>query len=58
MMENNLKQYELARILGMHEASVSRILRYDLPEEEQNRIVGLIRQHANREGDTKNEAKQ
>lgn len=49
MIENNLKQYELARIMGLHENSMSRLLRDELPAEEQERIIDLIRQHTKTE---------
>ena len=45
MTEANLKQWELARIMGVHEATLSRKFRDELPTEEQERIVDLIRQH-------------
>ena len=50
MIECNMKQYELAQIMGRHEGSVSRMLRDELPEDEQNRIVDLIRQHTGHVG--------
>ena len=45
MTENDFKQWELAKLLGIHEGSLSRRLREELPAEEQDRIVDLIRQH-------------
>ena len=42
MMENGLKQWEVARLLGIHEAVLSRKMRDELPEEEQDRIVQVI----------------
>jgi predicted XRE-type DNA-binding protein len=45
MIEGDLKQYEVARLMGIHEGSLSRLLRDELPAEEQDRIVDLIRQH-------------
>ena len=46
MVANGLKQYELAKLMNIHEASLSRKMREELPEEEQQRIVDLIQQHA------------
>ena len=45
MTEEGLHQWEVARLLGIHEGSLSRRLRDELPAEEQDRIVDLIRQH-------------
>ncbi len=45
MTENGLHQWEVARLLGIHEGSLSRRLRDELPAEEQDRIVAMIRQH-------------
>ena len=42
MINNDLKQYQLARILKTHEGSISRLLKEELPDEEQDRIVRLI----------------
>ena len=42
MIEAGLKQWQLAQILGIDESVLSRKLRYELPEEEQDRIVALI----------------
>lgn len=50
MTQYGIKQWELARIMGLHEGSLSRKFRVDLSEEEQNRIVELIRQHAKQTG--------
>lgn len=44
MIETGIKQWELARLLGMGESVLSRRLRDELPDEEQDRIVGLIEQ--------------
>lgn len=44
MIESGLKQWELARLLGMGESVLSRRLRDELPEDEQDRIVALIEQ--------------
>lgn len=45
LFENDLKQHELAKVLGMHEASLSRKLREDLPEAEQLEIVGKLNEY-------------
>lgn len=50
LSRTRLKYWELARIMGIHEGSLSRKLRDELPEEEQNRIVDLIRQHVKQTG--------
>jgi predicted XRE-type DNA-binding protein len=42
MMENQLTQWKLARLLGVSESTVNRMIREELPEEEQDRIVRLI----------------
>lgn len=46
MMEAELHQWEVARIMGIHEGSLSRRLRDELPEEEQDKIVDMIRKYA------------
>ena len=45
-----LKQYEVAKALGMLESSFSRKLRDELPEDEQKRILDVIRGLEAREG--------
>ena len=50
LAENNLRQWQLARIMHVNEYTLSRKFRDDLPEEEQNRIVELIRQYARQNG--------
>ena len=52
LMECNMRQYELAELLGIHDFSLSRKLRHELPEDEQKRIVTLIKNHAAKEGAT------
>lgn len=42
MIEHNLKQWELAELLGIDESVFCRKMRKELPEDEQNRIVSLI----------------
>lgn len=44
MLETGIKQWELAKILGISESSLSRKLRNELPVEEQNKIVSMIEQ--------------
>ena len=48
MVENDIKQYQLARIMDRHESAVSRMLREELPEAEQDRIVRLIEKETKR----------
>lgn len=43
LFKNDLKQYQLAEIMGIHEASLSRKLRNELSEEEQMQIVRMIK---------------
>ena len=42
MMEKNLRQWELARLLGVSESTVWRMLREELPKEEQDAIITKI----------------
>ena len=42
MLKADMKQWELARLMGIHEGSLSRKMRDELPEEEQEKIVKLI----------------
>ena len=42
MLTAGLKQWEVAKLLGMNEAVLSRKMRAELPEEEQDRIVQVI----------------
>lgn len=42
LFEHNLKQWQLADMLGISEAYVTRKLRKELPEAEQERIVRII----------------
>ena len=46
LMENNMRQYELAELMGIHDFSLSRKLRHELPKEEQERIISLIKRNA------------
>lgn len=43
MMEHDLKQWQLAKLLNVSESTVNRLLREELPQEEQARIIDLIR---------------
>ena len=45
LMENNMRYYELDRILGISEPTRCRMLRNELPVEEQERICKLIDEH-------------
>lgn len=47
MTEKNVRQWELARLMGVSESVLSRRLREELPEEEQDRIVKLIERGEN-----------
>ena len=42
MIEAGIKQWELARLMGMSESVMSRLLRDELPEGEQDRIAKII----------------
>lgn len=42
LLENQVKQWELARLLGISETVLSRRLREELPEAEQDEIVKVI----------------
>ena len=44
MIHNNLKQYEVAKILGIHESVLCRKLREELPKKEQDEIVSKIKE--------------
>ncbi len=43
---NRVKLWEVAAALGIADGSLSRKLRFELPEDEQTRIVGIIEQLA------------
>lgn len=49
LMEHNKRLWWLARILETSEATLSRRLRIELPEDEQNRIAQLIEEKAGEE---------
>lgn len=42
LFENDMKQWELAKLLGVHEVTLIRKLREELPKEEQDRICHII----------------
>lgn len=44
LVEYDLKQWQLSKLLGKSEATVYRLLREELPEEEQSKIISLIEQ--------------
>lgn len=44
MVEHDLTQYDLSKILGVSEMTVYRRLRDELPEDEQDRIIAMIEQ--------------
>ena len=48
LMEVGMKNYQLAELMGISEFTLSRRLRNELPEEEQLRIVSIIK--ANKKG--------
>lgn len=45
LKEAGLYQWELALLMGVHEATMAKMLRMELPEEEQDKIIDLIRKH-------------
>ena len=50
MTEKGMKYYELDKILGVSEPTRCRMLRNELPEEEQDRICKLIDEYTRKEG--------
>ncbi len=46
LYKHSLKQWELAELMGINEFSLSRKLRHELPKEEQERIISLIKRNA------------
>lgn len=42
MLDAGVKQWQIARALGLHEASLSRKMRSELPETEQRKIFEII----------------
>lgn len=49
LKEAGLRQWQLARIMGMGETTIVRYLREELPEEEQDKIIDLIMKHKKEE---------
>lgn len=47
-----MKYYQLDEILGVSEATRCRMLRNELPDEEQNRIIQLIEEKAGEQHDS------
>ena len=43
MMKANIKLYQVADAMGIADYNLSRKLRHELPAEEQERILGIIR---------------
>lgn len=43
-----LYSYNLADILGVSEATITRMMRHELPRDEQNRIINLIEKEGRR----------
>lgn len=48
MTKNNLKQWQVANLLGISESVFSRKMRKEMPTEEKERIISIIK--ANRKG--------
>ena len=49
LMEHNKRLWWLARILGISESTITRRLREEMPEDEQERIIQLIEEKAGEE---------
>ena len=49
LLEHNKRLWWLARILGISESTITRRLREEMPEDEQERIVQLIEEKAGEE---------
>jgi len=45
LVKADLKQWELARLMGVHEESLSRKLRYELTPEEKEDMIHVIREY-------------
>jgi len=43
--------YDLERILDLSETSITRMMRRELPQDEQDRIISLIEKEANKNAD-------
>ena len=44
LLEVSMKNYQLAEIMGISEFTLSRKLRNELPKEEQERIISIIKE--------------
>lgn len=51
LFDAGMRQWQLAELLGITEFTLSRKLRHELPEEEQIRIVDLIRSRGGNENE-------
>lgn len=51
LFKQEVTQSRLAKALGMHEQSLSRKLRYELPKEEQLKMVELVKEIAEKKHD-------
>ena len=49
MIDSGLKQWELAKLMGISEATMYRKLREELSEAEQDRIIKLIEENEDHE---------
>lgn len=49
LLEHNKRLWWLARILGISESTITRRLREEMPEDEQERIIQLIEEKAGEE---------
>ena len=54
LVETGMKYWELARMLGKSDATLSRMLRQEIPVNEQNRIAAMIEEYA-KKGESTNE---
>ena len=55
LKKRGLRYWELARIMGISDATLCRRLRDEIPEDEQEKIVKLIRQRARKGGGGEND---
>ncbi len=46
MLEHSIKAWQLAKMLGISEATYTRRFREELPEEEQERIINMIKEES------------
>ncbi len=56
LLEHDLKYYQLDQILGISEPTRCRMLRNELPADEQDRICKLIEEYAQKGGQDHDEA--